>query len=223
MPPILHLLDLLMLTIPVRTGFLNAVSWLRAFVLCSQCLPTPITLGGGNLIGVYQEVLPLLMWWLFGWWRFVYSETITMRLGRESASADKALTRAREEFRRPIWEIDDVVSILIHNLYCQTDVHQLFDDIFAAKSPEGNYGEHNCGGNWTFIMPFCLTTSWSSHCVGLSLSMISNRGISSSTVEKAPTPHPQLRWRVRIFQWWSDWLMARQRCLSCIIFQLGKS
>lgn len=52
----------------------------------------------------------------------MYSEKITMRLGRESASADKALTRAREEFRRPILEIDDVVSILIHNPYCQTDV-----------------------------------------------------------------------------------------------------
>lgn len=61
-----------------------------------------------------------------------------MRLGRESASADKALTRAREEFRRPILEIDDVVSILIHNPYCQTDVRQLFDDIPAAKSPDGN-------------------------------------------------------------------------------------
>lgn len=46
----------------------------------------------------------------------------------------KATTYA--EFRRPIWEIDDVVFILPHNPGCQPDVRQLFDDTSAAKLSE---------------------------------------------------------------------------------------
>lgn len=66
----------------------------------------------------------------------MYSETICVLV--VNLLLQTRLSLVHEKSLRPIWEIDDVVSILLHNPYCQPDVRQLFDDISAARSPEGD-------------------------------------------------------------------------------------
>lgn len=105
----------------------------RVSRLCSQC--RLITFGGGNQISFVKKSCRCSCDELFGWWSFGYSETIRRR-GRDLLLQTKAPTYA--EFRRLIWEIDDVVSILPHNPDCQPDVCQLFDDTSTAKSSEGD-------------------------------------------------------------------------------------
>lgn len=67
----------------------------------------------------------------------MYSETVCVLVVNLLLQTRLSLVREKS-FGVRFWEIDDIVSILLHNPYCQPDVRQLSDDISAAKSPEGD-------------------------------------------------------------------------------------
>lgn len=149
MPPILDLLDLLMLTVdypragavPIAFAFRfmktgDDYGFCRRWAVFALNADCSLCEGRGELIGVVKKSCSCSRDDCSDGKIFVFGND--MLLGRESA-AGKALTRGRDGFWRPNREIlPEIVSILLHNPDCQPDVRHLFDDSSAANSPEGD-------------------------------------------------------------------------------------